>query len=169
MFREGELRDLQVERHNAILVPPFETSKALGEFALALAEDFASAASEQSSSASPGGTRQQIEAVCIDSGIADLSVQYEYRWESDEDWTVASLEPRYSVLHSWTYEVGEQTSRRFEIRLDVDPSTRVDRRHFTLEPKAVDSPALCVASGRYELRRVDGLIRIFSLDQEDRV
>ena len=158
-FRNGELHDMHVMRHNAILVPPFETCKAMGK----LLDDLIKESQSQKPGRQdprPSAGRQNnssTAAVCINNA-ANFEMKYAYRWSGNE-WQQDTIAPGSVRRHWWTYNVQVPS---FEVTYDDNLAKGVSesRRHLNLSSAV--PPVSCSSVKNYSFVVKDNAIGLNS-------
>lgn len=163
-FRQGSLHDIRIRNHNALLFPPFTTTKTLAALAVEMAKDYSASSSPPPQPAAPPATAATAAAaVCIVNLDATRTINFQYRWGPDAEWTTSSVQAGYNRWFSWNYpNPEERVSPVFQVRIDVDASDVTRWSTYDLERYAADLPVSCEGARQYNLRVADGLIHLTS-------
>lgn len=163
-FRQGSLHDIRIRNHNALLFPPFATTRTLASLAVEMAKEYSTSSSAPAQPALvPESAATAAAAVCIVNLDATRTINFQYRWGPDAEWTTSSVQAGYNRWFSWDYaNPQEHVSPVFQVRIDVDASDVARWTTYDLERYAANLPVTCDAARQYNLRVADGLIQLTS-------
>ena len=152
-FRNGVLADVAINQHNAILMPPFETSRNIGALALELAREYSGEPVETTSG-------QDVAAVCVVNALGRV-VNLEYRWGSDA-WQKLEIQEGYEHYFWRPYPADTRSSPDFQISMDVDFTDKDLFQIYTLKRYATTTPVDCEKAYTYELEfQQENLVGIY--------
>ncbi|MEM9293241.1 MAG: hypothetical protein AAGD01_16280 [Acidobacteriota bacterium] len=151
-IRNGDLHNMEVKQHNALLVPPFETAKALGTFVEELAAEFSEStapAAPAPSSIAPraSASSQRAAAVCVQNPTEN-SLSFYYRW-GDDEWVSETLKPGYEAWFTYALPTAGSTSPRFYVEFDNSFNEGYTATSYWLERNSVTLPANCRTAKKY--------------------
>jgi hypothetical protein len=153
LLNSDGLKDVWVVDHNAILMAPFKTSKAIGALGLQLANQYAQShpvqpAAPEPPRLTPSYTPAQAGAVCIVNATND-TLNFSYRWGIGS-WNDGSVEAGKAYVMWWSYaSPSQQSSPQFEIEYDDNLAPGYTPQRYALDRYSVSLPATCVASKQY--------------------
>lgn len=161
LMNSDGLKDWSVVDHNAILMPPFKTSQAIGALGMQLAKQYAQSqpvrrATPPILSSPVGYTPAQAGAVCIINST-DRTLNFSYRWGVAGPWRSGTIPAGKANLMWWPYaSADQQSSPLFEIEYNDNLAEGYTIQRYFLDRYAVPLPATCDASKQYRFT-VQGL------------
>lgn len=156
-FRNGELHDVRVKRHNAILVPPFETCKAVAKAIAEAAEGGHSAPLPRTPLPTSNVVVPETVATCL-SNTTDITISYSYRWDQLE-WQRSTVAPQGKMRHWWTYSTAERsTAPTLQIAFDDNLADGATWTTRSLSLSRASSSFTCTEVANYSfLRETDSI------------
>ena len=164
LINSDGLKDVWVVSHNAILVPPFKTSQAIGAIGLQLAKQYAQShpsqpLTPQALPPAPSHPPDEAGAVCIVNSTKE-TLTFSYRWGTGS-WNDGSVEAGKAYVMWWSYaSASEQTSPQFEIEYDDNFEPGYTPQRYTLERYSVSLPARCESSKQYRFTAQESQISL---------
>lgn len=157
-FRDGEPSGTRVINHNAILVEPFETSRALAQALDEIVREWGQQQQNQTRWQTPEEDLVHGGGVCISNKSGELAKLW-YRWGRESDWEFVELKSGYSRWFWMEYESQDDwVSPDFELSFDALPGEGVREIRRVLSRYAVAEPVECARARRYTLDTRYGLI-----------
>jgi hypothetical protein len=147
-IRNGGLHDMRIGGHNAILVPPFETTKALGAFIEEMIDDYNGQTRQHVTTKRLPATTGRVGAVCI-MNSTDYTLSYSYRWGEEGVWNSESIDAHYNSWYWWRYDSERQISPKFYIRFDDNLASGVTERAYWLKRNSTSLPVTCEKAKQY--------------------
>jgi hypothetical protein len=136
------IEDIKVMGHNAMFVPPFETSKTMAKLLAEVGQQYA-----KRQSASAGVGQAMAGAVCLINSTS-IKLNFVYRWGTGE-WQKGEVEPGGSQWFAWKYATAEHVSPVFEIAYDNSLAEGITDQRYVLDRTASRLPVTCDQSSRY--------------------
>jgi hypothetical protein len=150
-IRNGGLSNVRIGGHNAILVPPFETTKALGAVLEDLIKEYESGSANRRPAPSPAAptySAGQAGAVCLRNQSSE-EIKFSYRW-GEGAWQSDSVAAKTNSWYWWTYSGNNRTSPQFYIRFDDNFAAGYTETSYWLPRAEVTLPVKCEAAMQFQ-------------------
>jgi len=106
--------------------------------------------------ASTGNAASRFALTCIENKT-NISLNYQYRWGNNGQWSSRTIRPSARQWHAWKYDrPNENRSPSMHVRFDGDLSSRMISQTYRLESHASPQEGDCRRYGKEYVFRYDG-------------
>lgn len=167
MVRNGKVTDFKVRDHNAIIAPPFQTTKYAAQAVADMAAEY-DRQHKQGRDVPPPPTPHQenlqtVEAACI-TNATPYTIGFQFRL-GDGSWTTAKVEPNASYRMWWPYTASGQTAQQLSFRYDDDPAPGYTERIYDLDGVPAAQPVVCSQANQYAFQVSGAKVLVFHMSR----